>query len=426
MFVISLLVFGVLMALGAPIAFVMLCSAFAYLLMSPFPEVVVVQQLVTSLGAFPLLAVPFFVLAGSAMARGGLASRIMGLADVLVGHWRGGLGHVNVMNSVIMGGMSGSSIADAAIDSRILVPIMVRNGYGLGFSAALTASSAIIAPLLPPSIGLVIYGLIAQVSIGQLFIAGIVPGLVTAAGLMLTVSIISRRRGYGSHRTKRASLREILSKLRDAGWALGMPVLLIVGLRMGVFTPTELGAIAAVYALAVGLFVYRELKLSDLRQVLEESVLTTAVIMLLIGTAGAFNFILTAEQVPQAVFEALTGLSDNRYVLLTVIIAVFLALGTVMESTGLLIILTPILVPAVVKLGVSPVQFGVVSVMAVTIGALTPPVGALLFTVSSITGVKLSTFTRELTPFLVVIVIVTFVVAFIPALSLSLPSIVFP
>ena len=252
----TFLVFLVLLFAGMPISFVLLGSAMSYFLVNPIAPSIIAQRMNGSLELFPLLAVPFFVFAGAAMARGGIADRLYGFAEALVGHWRGGLAQVAVINSLFMGAMSGSSNADAAIDARTIVPIMRKQGYSNGFASAISACSGVIAPVLPPSIGLIIYGLLTNTSIGQLFIGGIIPAFIIAAALMITVHEVSKRRGYGSLRPDRMPAREVAIKARHAVWALAMPFLLLFGLRIGWFTPTELGAIAAAYALFVGLFVY--------------------------------------------------------------------------------------------------------------------------------------------------------------------------
>ncbi len=418
------LLFG-LLCLGMPVAFTIMASSFVYFLWAPdVPTGVFIQRLVAGLDSFPLLAIPFFVLTGTAMARGGIAARIFGLADALVGHMKGGLAQINVVNSLFIGGMCGSANADAAIDAKTIVPIMARHGYSRGFSAAITAASGVIAPIIPPGIGLVIFGLIANVSIGKLFIGGIVPGVLISAALMAVVTYISRRRNYGGLRSRRMPLPKILHHARESVWALMMPVLLIVGLRIGIFTPTELGAVAALYAMIVGIFVYKEIKLSEVVSVLVEATLSSAVIMLILGAASGLSFVITWERFPQMIFEYLITLSDNRYLILLILNVAMLVMGTMMEGTSLLIILTPILMPLLLKIGVDPVQFGLVMVINLTIGGVTPPVGTILYTVCSITGAHVGEFTREIIPFVGALIFVLLLITYVPWLVLFLPNLI--
>lgn len=413
------------LVIGVPIAFALLAATLIYYLASPVPNTLVVQSMVSTIESFPLLAIPLFVLAGSIMAHGGVASRLLDLADGLVGHFRGGLGQVNVLNSLMVGGMSGSSNADAAIDARILVPVMVKKGYPLDYASALSAASGIISPLLPPSIALIMYGLLAQVSVGQLFIAGIVPGLLLAVALSLVVRVTAGRKGYGSTRRRMLPFRELLPLLGRASWSLMMPVLLLVGLRVGVFTPTELAAFAVLYVLFIAVVVHRDLKLSQLPKVVLEASLTSAVLMLIIGAAGAFGTVLTRERVPQFLTRSLMSVAENPVVLLLLINLVLLVLGTFLEGTSVLIIVAPLLAPMALAVGVDPVQFGVMIVLNLVIGALTPPVGTVMFTVCSITGSTIKGYTIALLPFLGAILVVLMMVAFIPAISLTLPALFF-
>jgi tripartite ATP-independent transporter DctM subunit len=416
---------GGLLALGLPIAFSLGVAATIFFLGAPgISPALLVQRMVATTEAFPLLAVPFFIFAGAVMTQGGITERIFGLADALVGHRVGGLAQVNVLNSVFIGGMSGSGNADAAIDSKTLVPVMVSKGYSKPFAAAVTAASGIIAPIIPPGIGMLIYGFIADVSVGRLFIGGIVPGLLLALGLMIVVHIISKRRGYGRQRDRRAPLHEVLSHLRRAAWALMLPVLILVGLRFGAFTPTEAGAVAAAYAVFVGMAIYRELHWGDLGPIVAESLAATAVVMLILATANALMWALTWERVPMKLAQALFALSDNPYLILLLLNILLLFLGCVMEGTAILIILTPILVPVITKLGIDPVHFGLVFVINLTIGAVTPPVGTILYTVCSIVGVSVEDFTKELWPFLIALVAVLFLVTYAPPTVLWLPNLV--
>ncbi|MDN5926323.1 MAG: TRAP transporter large permease [Hyphomicrobiales bacterium] len=417
------LVFIVLMIVRVPVAFAIMGAVIAYFLVTPHASLLFPQRLASSLSSFPVLAIPLFILAGSVMARGGLAMRLIRLADSLVGHMKGGLGQVAVINSLFIGGMSGSAKADSAIDAKILVPVMQRYGYDLGFSSALTAAAGIIAPLIPPSIGLILYGLLANVSIGHLFIAGIVPGFLVAIALMIVVRIQANRRGFGIVRQHRLPLREVLKRVRASWHALLIPVGIIGGLRIGVFTPTELAAVIAVYSIIISVFVYKELDWNGLRTVFIESALLTAAILIIISAAGALGYVLTLEQIPHKIALALISAFKDPLIALLVINIVLLLLGTIMESTSLLVIVTPVLAPAVISMGVDPVQFGIILVFNMTIGGITPPVGGNMFTVMAITGVSMADFAREILPFLAALIVVLLLLTYIPVLSVGLPSI---
>lgn len=423
--ILATIVFFALLALGVPIAFVMLGSSVFYFVENPMMASIVAQRMSSSLESFPLLAVPFFVFAGAAMARGGIAERLYDFADGLVGHWRGGLAQIGVLNSLFMGTMSGSSNADAAIDARTLAPIMRKQGYSNGFGSVISAVSGVIAPIMPPSIGLIIYGLLTDTSIGRLFLGGVVPALLITIVLSLTVRFVSVRRNYAPNRERRMPARDILSRGRAALWALAMPVLLIVGLRGGWFTPTELGAVAAIYALAVGLFVYRGFSVRDVYSLLKESAFTTASVMFIVAAAGVLSVILALEQVPQHVVEALLTISDNRHAVLVIIMIALLVLGTVLEGIALLVILAPLLLQVTTELGIDPIHFGVLLVFNTTIGSITPPVGTVLYTVCSITKCSIEEFSHELVPFLAALIGVLFVLAFFPPLVTFLPDLLF-
>ncbi|HRJ69949.1 MAG TPA: TRAP transporter large permease subunit [Beijerinckiaceae bacterium] len=423
--ILATIVFFALLFFGVPVAFVMLGASVFYFIENPMMASIVAQRMSSSLESFPLLAVPFFVFAGAAMARGGIADRLYDLAEGMVGHWRGGLAQVGVLNSLFMGAMSGSANADAAIDARSLVPIMRRQGYSNAFGSVISAVSGVIAPIMPPSIGLIIYGLLTNTSIGKLFLGGVVPAFLIAFVLMAAVRYVALRRNYAPSRERRLPLRDLAVRCRGALWALAMPVLLIVGLRVGWFTPTELGAMAALYALAIGLFVYRGFGVADVYDLLRESAYTTASVMFIVAAAGVLGVVLALEQVPQQIIGALLAISDNKYVVLVVINVALLVLGTVLEGLALLVILAPLLLKVTTSLGIDPVHFGVVLVFNTTIGSITPPVGTVLYTVCAITKCTIEEFSVELVPFLIGLVGLLFLLTFFPPLVTFLPELMF-
>lgn len=414
--------FLLLLVLGVPIAFVLLGSSVAYFIVNPMMASVVAQRMSSALESFPLLAIPFFVVAGAAMARGGIAERLYGFAEALVGHWRGGLAQVAVLNSLFLGAMSGSSNADAAIDARTIAPIMRQNGYSNGFASVVSAASGAIAPIMPPSIGLIIYGLLTNTSIGALFVGGIVPALLITLVLLLTVRTVAGRRGYAAARDRRLPVRAVAVRGRAALWALAMPVLLILGLRGGWFTPTELGAIAAIYAFVVGLVIHRGFGLGEIYPLLRESAHTTASVLFIVAAASVFSMILALEQVPQQMLGGLLSLSENPVVVLLILMAALLVMGTVLEGLALLVILAPMLAEAGGSLGIDPVHFGILLVFNTTIGSLTPPVGTVLYTVCSITRCSVEEFTAEFLPFFAALVGVLLLLAFVPGLVTFLPG----
>jgi tripartite ATP-independent transporter DctM subunit len=421
-----IVIFACAMALGAPVAFAILFGSLFYFLLTPdLPAMIIVQRLIAGVDSFTILAVPFFVLAGTLMSRGGITDRLFSLADALVGHFKGGLGHVNVLQSVFIGGMSGSANADAAIDCKTLVPVMIKHGYSKAFTCSVTAASGIIAAIIPPSLAFVIYALIAEASIGRLFIGGIIPGLLIAAAEMVVVGIVSHYRNYGGFRTQRTPWPVVAKRIKESSWALMMPVIMIGGLRVGAFTPTELGGVAVIYAFLVGLFVYKEIKLSEVPGVLLEATLATCVIMFIIGAAMTMGYLLTWEMIPQKMVAFTLELTQNKYLVLVIINIVLLILGCFFESLSMMIILTPLLAPVLSKLGVDLVHFGVVMTVNVGIGGITPPVGTILYTVCAITRVPVRVIMRDLWPFLVALMAVLFLLTFVPEITLFLPRLVF-
>lgn len=419
------IVFVILLALGLPVGFVMLGASMAYFAINPMMTSLVAQRMSSGLESFPLLAIPLFVVAGAAMARGGIADRLYAFCETLVGHWRGGLAQIAVLNSVFMGAMSGSANADAAIDARTIVPVMRSRGYSNAYGSVVSAASSLIAPIMPPSIALIVYGLLTDTSIGRLFMGGVIPALVIAVALMLTVRWTAVRMNLAPARETRAGPREVLRHGRAALWALAMPVMLLFGLRSGWFTPTELGAVAAVYAFLVGVVVYRGLTVGESLSLFSESALTTASVMFIVASASVFSLILSLEQVPQQLITALLAISDNKYVVLLVVNIALLILGTVFEGLAIIVILGPLLVQVAKTLGIDPVHLGVVLVFNTAIGSLTPPVGTVMFTVCSITRCSVEDFTKSFVPFLIAAVGVLFLLTYVPALVMFLPNLVF-
>lgn len=424
MIYLPVLVLFILYFLGIPIAYALFAAAIFYFTFfdAGMPPDLVLQKFITSAASFPLLAIPFFVMAGSVMNYSGISKKLMQMAEVLTGHLIGGLAQVNVVLSTFMGGVSGSANADAAMQSKILVPQMEKRGYDKPFSAAITAASSAISPVIPPGIVMIIYALIAQVSVAELFVAGYIPGLLMAGALMLTVTIIAKKRKYKPSRDKRASLKEIALQLKDSIWSLALPFGIILGLRFGLFTPTEAGAMAVLASILIGVFVYRELTIHHIKPILLDTIYGTATVVLIIIGASVFGYYLTWERIPQDITAMLLELTSNKYTMLGIINIFLLLIGMMLEGGAALIILAPLLVPVVVALGVDPVHFGMIMIINIMIGGVTPPFGTMMFTTCSVTKVPLNLFMKEVWPFILALLIALVIVTYAPALVLFLPS----
>jgi tripartite ATP-independent transporter DctM subunit len=421
--ILDLLSMTLLMVLGVPVVYAVLGAALIYFLGHPdLSTLIMMQQVQTPLRSFPLLSIPFFILAGTIMAKGGIADKIMSFAYVYVGHWRGGLAQVGVLNSLVMGSMSGSAVADAAVDSRILVPQMRKRGYSLGFSAAIAAASSVIAPILPPSTSLILYGLLGQVSVAALFLGGVLPALLIAVGLMGLVAIISRVRSYGAMRELKTTWKEKWNSLIECFWALMMPVILVGGIRTGLFTITELAAMAALYTLVVSMVIYRTMSLVDLWEVLKDTARTSATVLIIIGASGAFSYIFAIEQVPLNIITWLSTVTDNSTIVLLIVCLGLTFLGMVIEGAAIMIIGAPILVGIATHFGIDPVHMGVLVVVTLTLSTLTPPVGIVMFTVCSMTGCRVETFLKEMLPFYAVLFFILVLLVVFPQLITTLPN----
>lgn len=424
MIYLPILLLFVLYFAGIPIAYALFGAAIFYFTFfdAGMPPDLVLQKFVSSTASFPLLAIPFFVMAGSVMNYSGISKRLMQMAEVLTGHLKGGLAQVNVVLSLFMGGVSGSANADAAMQSKILVPQMQKQGYEPSFSAAITAASSAISPVIPPGIVLIIYALIAQVSIAELFIAGYVPGFLMAAALMITVALISSRRNYVPSRDTKASFKEIGTQFLDSTWALLLPFGIILGLRFGIFTPTEAGAVAVLVSIGIGVFVYGELKLRHAKAILLDTVYGSGTVVLIIVAASVFGYYLTWERIPQDLTQMLVELTDNKYLLLALINLVLLLVGMVLEGGAALIILAPLLVPVAVALGIDPVHLGVVMIVNIMIGGITPPFGSMMLTTCSVTRVPVVDFINEVWPFILALLVVLLLITYFPFLVMFLPE----
>ena len=410
-----------LSALGVPLVFAIFAAAVVtVLLVRPgLPLDVAAQMFVDGIDSSLLLAIVFFFLAGELMNQGGITARIVAFAAALVGHIRGGLGHVNVMSSLLFSGISGSAIADTAAVGTIMIPAMAERGYSKAFSAALTQTSSIVGPIIPPSIPIIIYAVLAEQSVGELFVAGIVPGLLLGACLMVTVYLISARRGY--ERGARASAALLGRTFLDALPALGMPVIIVGGILGGVMTATEAGAVAVLYGLLAGSLVYRELTLRKVWAATVSAATGAASVLVIVGASTFFAFIVADQQINKDVAALVFSISDDPTVVLLAIVAVGLLVGMLMDPLAALIIMVPVFLPTVIETGVDPVHFGLIIVLTLMIGLCTPPVGYLIYMSASIAGIAPEQVVRESLPFLATLVVALLLCVLFPILTLGLP-----
>ena len=419
-------IFFVLLLIGAPVALTIGIAGFYFFVSSPvMPLSIGVQKIASVSQSFPLLAVPFFVFAGHLMNESGITDRLFKFAHVSVGWMAGGLAQVSIIMSTLMGGVSGSAVADAAMEARVLGPQMINQGYSKGYSAAVIALSSLITATIPPSIGLILYGFVGGVSIGRLFLAGIVPGILMMIFLMVTAYLVAKKRNYVVKDAKKPTFRELMSTMWVAKWALLFPVLLLAALRGGVFTPSEVGAFAVVYAFLIGFFAHKELTIERIKHAIELTISDIGLIMLIILMSGMLGFAIIFMQVPQSIAGSLlTGLSDPLAIVATILAMLFFA-GLFVESTVLVLLLTPIFVPIIKQIGFDPVHFGILMMTIVTFGSMTPPVGVAMYTVCSLLNCKIESYVKEAIPFFIAIGVLVAVLLFLPEVVLFLPNLVF-
>ena len=415
---------AVLLLIGVPVFVAIGGAAAIYIVANGIPPLIVAQQMVSGIDSFPLLAVPFFILAGNLMNAAAITDRLFAFARCLVGHLRGGLGHVNILASVIFSGMSGAAVADAGGLGTVELKAMKAQGYDTPFAVGVTAASSTMGPIIPPSLAMVVYGVTASASIGQLFVAGIVPGLLMALSLHGLVWFLARRRNYP--RDPRASLADLRRSFGRSAFALVMPLLIIGGIVGGITTPTEAAVVAVAYAVLIGAVVYRSLTLTGFVTVLRETFETTAVVMIMVASSALFGWVLVREGVARTFSAALLSVADGPMEAMLVLLVILFVVGMFMETIAAIVLLTPIFLPVLGIYGIDPVQFGVVMVLNLMIGLMTPPVGLLLFVMSRLSGLDLMQTFRATLPFMLPLLVVLLAVAFVPALSLTLPGLLFP
>jgi len=415
------LTFIVCLLMGVPIAFTIGVATMAALWVGGIPFTFLSQNLFSAVDSFTIMAVPFFILAGALMETGGLSRRLIDVANALVGRYIGGLGMVTILACAFFAAISGSSPATVAAIGCMMIPAMIKKGYSKTFSASVAASGGGLGILIPPSIPMIIYGVVGSVSIGQMFLAGIIPGIIISVILLSTAYFIARKNGYkGSNEP--FIFKDFLKVLREAIWALLAPVIILGGIYGGIFTPTESAVVAVAYGLIVGLFVYKELKWKDIPGVFVRSAMVTGSVIIIVGMAAAFSKLITMYQIPTMLAQALLSISENKLVVLALINIAILFAGMFMETLSLIIIFTPLFLPIVMDLGVNPIHFGIILVIGAEIGLMTPPVGVNLFVASGISGVSLEKMSRGILPFILTMIIGLFIMTYIPKISLFLPQ----
>jgi len=420
---ILLISFFIFLALGFPIAVSLGLSSLVGLCWQPMNPMIVVQRMFVAVDSFPLMAVPLYMLAGFLMSSGGISRRLVAFSNALVGHITGGLAHVNILASMFFAGISGSAVADTAGIGNILIPSMVKQNYERSYSTAVTAISSTIGIVIPPSIPMVIIGAMLSVSVGKLFLGGILPGLIIGFCLMFTAYLIARRKGFGKTH-QRLSLKVVGQTFFKAFWSLLMPVIIVGGIVGGVVTPTEAGAIAVTYALVVGIFIYRELTMPAIYECLWRTGFQTAKVFFVIATAGLYTWLLTANGFPILVGNFLLSITEDPLIMMALIVVILLIVTTFMESLATLILLLPILFPVAQQVGIDPIYFGVMVVISIGIGLVTPPVGLCLYVAADIAGVSIPRASKALIPFILTIMFFLGLLLFTPGLITAIPRLI--
>lgn len=412
--------FGLLLLLSVPIGIALALSSIATLLYAQdMPLEFLAQGLVTSVDSFPIMAVPFFILAGEIMGKGGLSKRLIKVAESVVGNVTGGFAMTTIITCLFFAAISGSGPATVAAVGGIMIPAMVQIGYSKQFAAGIVAAAGTLGVILPPSIPMIVYGVASGTSVGDLFIAGVLPSILIAALLMVYVYFYAKKKGY-SGTGEAFSLKRVIRAFWDAKWALLVPVIILGGIYGGFFTPTEAAVVAVVYGLIAGVFLYKELRLKDLYEVFQNAALTTATIMLIIGAATAFGKIMIIEQMPSRIANGMLSISDNPVILMSLIVIMLLFIGMVMDTTAAIIIFTPLLIPVGVELGFDPVQYGMIIILTLVIGFITPPIGVNLFVASEISGMSIMKISKAIVPYIAVMLVALILVILVPEIALLL------
>lgn len=412
---IMFILFIVLILIGVPIAFSLGVSALVYVFVEGIPLNVVAQHIYGGMDSFTMVCIPSFILAGNLMNTGGITKRIVDFCNAFVGHIRGGLAYVNIFASMVFAGISGTALADVASLGSMLIPAMKDDGYDADFSAAITASTSIVGPIIPPSVPMVIAGTLTGVSVAKLFVGGIIPGILLGLAFIIPTYLISKKKNYPKH--ERIPMNQRFKHLGSAIWALLMPIILLVGILGGFFTPTEASIVTVLYSLVVGIFVYKELTIKNIPKVFKDTIITAASVIFLVGVANLFGWILTAERIPQAIANLILNITENKYLVILIINIILIFVGMFMESIAAIIIMVPVLLPVATSVGMDPIHFSIMAILNIMLGLITPPVGLCLSTAAQIGKVSMGKAIKANIPYLIVLFAVLLLVSYVPFLT---------
>lgn len=417
---IMFIIFLILLFTRVPIAYSLGISAVIYLLLEGIPFNIVAEKMYAGMDSFTMVCIPSFILAGNLMNTGGITKRIVAFCNVFVGHIRGALAYINILASVLFAGISGTALADVASLGSMLIPAMKDEGYDADFSVAITASTSVVGPIIPPSVPMVIAGTLTNLSIAKLFVGGIMPGLIMGLGFIIPTYYMSKKRNYPKH--ERVPMKERVKIIKDVIWALLMPLILMVGILSGIFTPTEASIVTVLYAFVVGIFIYKEIKLKDIFPIFRDTVIAAGSVIILVGIANLFAWILTSERVPQTIASGILSITENPILVILIMNIVLLFTGMFMESIAAIIIMIPVLLPVATAIGMSPIHFSIMAILNLMIGLVTPPVGLCLTTAAQIGKISTGRAIKANAPFLVVLILILALVSYVPAVTTFLPG----
>lgn len=417
---IMFIIFLILLFTRVPIAYSLGISAAVYLLLEGIPFNIVAEKMYAGMDSFTMVCIPSFILAGNLMNTGGITKRIVAFCNVFVGHIRGALAYINILASVLFAGISGTALADVASLGSMLIPAMKDEGYDADFSVAITASTSVVGPIIPPSVPMVIAGTLTNLSIAKLFVGGIMPGLIMGLGFIIPTYYMAKKRNYPKH--ERVPMKERVKIIKDVIWALLMPIILMVGILSGIFTPTEASIVTVLYAFVVGIFIYKEIKLKDIFPIFRDTVIAAGSVIILVGIANLFAWILTSERVPQTIANGILSITENPILVILIMNIVLLFTGMFMESIAAIIIMIPVLLPVATAIGMSPIHFSIMAILNLMIGLVTPPVGLCLTTAAQIGKISTGRAIKANAPFLVVLLLILALVSYVPGVTTFLPG----